>query len=92
MMRLSWVIFLMAIIGVAKVHLANRQTALRTECLVKLPAERLEIRRTLWEQQVKLAELTAPQQLRLRSREWALDIRGPEDVLPPAGPTVRRNR
>jgi hypothetical protein len=91
MMRFAWVILLMAAVGVGVVHLRLAQNRARTD-IQRLEADRLKLRRTLWEQQQRLAALTGPQQVRQRMREMALELSGPEDVLEAAKPTARQGR
>jgi hypothetical protein len=86
MLRLAWVIILMAAVGAAAVHLRLRATQARTQ-IQSLEAQRVQMRRQIWEQQVKLGELTAPQETRFRGKDTALDSSpGPT----PTGMTAER--
>jgi hypothetical protein len=90
-MRLAWIIVAFTAIGLAVVHLRLEQDAVRTG-LHRLEGDRLKVRRMLWDQHLRLGELTSPQRLRLRGREFALDMTGPEDALSSAGQTAKRSR
>ncbi len=91
MLRFAWVILLLAAVGVGVVHLRLQQNAARTE-IQRLEADRLKLRRTLWEQQERIGELTAPRQVRQRSHEMALELTGPEEMLEVSKQTARKGR
>ena len=82
MMRFAWVIAVLATVGAAEVCLRSGQDRTQAE-LYRLEAKRLQVRRTLWEQQLRASELSAPQETRKRGLGWALEVREP-GPLPPA--------
>lgn len=91
MMRFAWAIVLLSAIGGGLVQIRLSQNAVRTG-MYHMEAERLKVRRELWDQQLRLGELVSPQQIRLRSRELAVEMTGPEDVLENGKQTVQRAR
>ena len=91
MMRFAWAIVLLSAIGGGLVQIRLGQNAVRTG-MQHMEAERLKVRRELWDQQLRLGELVSPQQIRLRSRELAVEMTGPEDVLENGKQTVQRAR
>lgn len=54
MMRMAWIVLLMAAIAAAVVQLRSRQDAARAETF-RLEAERVTVRRKLWDQQIRLS-------------------------------------
>jgi len=89
-MRLIWVLIMMTAVGAAVAGLRSRALATQAE-LYRLEAQRLRVRRRIWEQQHRLGRLKAPREVELRRLDWALDLRGP-DERPEAGALVRRDR
>lgn len=83
MMRFAWVIVFLAGIAAAVVHLRLQQTQMRSQ-VYRLEAERLKVRRDLWAQQLRLGELTAPQNIRRLTAGWPVEMVGPGDSPPPA--------
>jgi len=76
MIRIGCIIVAMAAIGAAAVHLRVQQERVRSDCY-RLEAERLELRRTLWQQQLRLGELTAPEHIRRIHEDWPVELVGP---------------
>ena len=72
-MRLTFLIFSMAVIAVALVHLRRQETSLRHEIL-QIEASRVDLRRQLWSGQVDLAYKLRPEDVRRRSEEMALQM------------------
>ena len=77
MLRIGFLIVSLAAIGAAVVSVRAEQTQVRAE-LQRLDARRLEVRRRLWDQQVRLGELTAPKPTLWRARRWPLDLVAPD--------------
>jgi hypothetical protein len=65
-MRLATVILVLAGIAVALVHVRREEIAVRHE-IQRLQIRRVALRRTLWEQQVRLGYLAAPEEVRRRA-------------------------
>ncbi len=72
-MRLAIVIVSVAAIAVGLVHLRRTEIATRHR-IQRLSAEQIRLRRVLWDQQVRLGELTAPGRVRQRADEMALGL------------------
>ena len=72
-MRLAAVIVILAAIAVGLVHVRRAETIDRHQ-IQRLQLHRARLRRTLWDQQVRLGYLTAPGQIRRRSQKMALDL------------------
>ena len=89
-MRMAWVLILLAAVGAAAAGLRTRQIATQGG-LYRLEAKRLNVRRRLWDQQLRLGRLRAPRQTELRGQGWALEM-----VVPPGrgapDEVVRRDR
>ncbi len=85
MMRLAWVILMLAATAAGTVHLRLQQNRVRTD-MNNLEAQRLDVRRRLWDQQLRLGELTAPQHIRALSDGWPFQMVGPGE-LSPDGPS-----
>jgi hypothetical protein len=81
MMRLAWIIIGLTAISATVVHLRCRQSQTRTE-MYALESQRVQVRRTLWEQQVRLGDLTSPQNIRRLTFDWPLEIVSPGEVEP----------
>jgi hypothetical protein len=97
MMRLAWIIIGLTAISATVVHMRCRQSQARTEMYV-LESQRVQVRRTLWEQQVRLGDLTSPQNIRKLTSDWPLEVASPGDSeaapptakAKPAPPTVAK--
>jgi len=87
MMRLGWVIALMAAVGVALVQVRLSQNATRAR-MYRLEAERLRVRRRLWEQQLRLSEPIVGRPDKPWLEDWAVELTGPGS--PAAGSRVAR--
>jgi len=72
-MRMGIVIIVLAAMGVGLVQIRRQEMTARHE-IQSLRAAQVKIRRTLWEQQVRMGELTAPQAVRRRAAEMALGL------------------
>ncbi|HOD81647.1 MAG: hypothetical protein BWX88_01871 [Planctomycetes bacterium ADurb.Bin126] len=72
-MRLGIIIIALAAIAVALVQVRREEMVARHR-LQTLRAAQVKIRRALWEQQVRLGELTAPRAVRHRAAEMALGL------------------
>lgn len=95
MLRLAWLILLMSATAAGIVYARLQQNAVITQAQ-KLEAERLRVRRLLWDQQIRLGELAVPEEIR-RGDEWsaqAAEYKPPRTDRPgaPAGPPVRPPR
>jgi len=90
MMRLAWILVGLSAISASVVHLRCRQIQWRAE-MQHLDNERLLVRRTLWDQQLRLGDLTTPQNIRRLTLDWPLELVGPEDLDkdPLAGPAAQ---
>ena len=88
-MRLAWIIVAFAAIAAATVHLRLQQTRTRSE-IHNLQADRLEVRRRLWQQQLRLGELTSPRHIRRLARDWPMDVAEPGQAPSPVRRVVRR--
>jgi uncharacterized membrane protein YgcG len=90
MMRLAWILVGLAAISASVVHLRCRQIQSRAE-MQHLDNERLLVRRTLWDQQLRLGDLSTPQNIRRLTLDWPLELVGPEDLDkdPLAGPPAQ---
>ena len=75
-MRFVWIILAFTVIAVAMAHLRLEQASVRAETY-RLSALRHEVRRTLWDQQIRLGELTSPRQVNQRGRQLALELLPP---------------
>jgi len=72
-MRLMWIIVALCAIGVARVHLQRMEIEARHE-IQKQHTAQVDLRRTLWDQQVDLGYLTAPAAVNRRAEEMSLDL------------------
>ena len=72
-LRLAIVIVSVTAIAVGLVHLRRTEIATRHQ-IQRLSAEQIRLRRALWDQQVRLGELTAPQRVQQRADEMALGL------------------
>jgi hypothetical protein len=87
MMRLAWIIIGLTAISATVVHLRCRQSQARTESYL-LESQRVAVRRTLWEQQIRLGDLTSPQNIRRLTVDWPLEVVSPGE-FEPAPPTAK---
>ncbi len=83
-MRFAWIILAFAVIAAAMVHLRLERASVRADTF-RLSARRHEIRRELWNQQIRLGELTSPREVNQRGHQLALEL------LPP-GESFRGNQ
>lgn len=72
-MRMALVILSLAAIAVALVHIRRAETSLRNEVL-KLEAQQVKLRRTLWDQQMRLACMANPEAVKQRAAAMSLDL------------------
>ncbi|MDY7011097.1 MAG: hypothetical protein SVV80_10155 [Planctomycetota bacterium] len=86
-MRFAWIILAFAVIAVAMVHLRLEQAFVRAETF-QMSARRCEIRRRLWDHQIRLGELASPRQVNRRGRQLALELLPPGEFF--AGDQVVR--
>ncbi len=91
MMRLAWIILALGAMYAGLTHLRASQTASEAE-MYRLEARRIEVRRKLWDQQVRLGELSAPQPALWRARCWPLEIVGPDGLISPDGAVAHHER
>ena len=96
MLRLAWIIVAMGAISATLVHLRCRQIQARAE-MHHLEASRLQVHRALWDQQIRLGDLTSPPNLRRLTADWPLEIiesstlePKPKTATPPAAATVKK--
>jgi hypothetical protein len=91
-MRMLLLIAALCGIAVGLVQLRRAETAVRHD-IQRLQLREVSVRRTLWDQQVRLNHYTAPEQVRRRAHRMALDLRDGEPAPPsyarlsPAGAT-----
>lgn len=83
MMRIAWVIVLMGVIAAGVVKLRSDQHAAQA-AMYRIEAERLKVRRKLWNQQLELGRLMAPGPTLWRAQTWPLEIVGPDGSVPVA--------
>lgn len=79
----------MAAISAAAVRLCLEQARIRSE-MYSLEARRLTVRRSLWDQQLRLGELTAPQHIRMLAEGWPYQVAGPGEHSPEPRPAPGR--
>ena len=70
-MRLALIIVCLTSIAVARVHLRRSQLLVRHDQQEQANRQ-IELRRALWDQQVRLGYQTAPDRIRQRAQEMAL--------------------
>ena len=73
MRRLIFLILFLTAIAICLVHIRQGQSVTRYQ-IHKLRSKQIKLRRRLWDQQVKLGQLTAPREVRLRAEEMSLDL------------------
>ena len=71
--RLIFLIVFLTAIATYLVHIRQAESTARYE-IHKLQSQQIKLRRRLWDQQVKLGQLTAPREVRLRAEEMSLDL------------------
>ena len=76
MMRLAWVIVLLVAVAAATGLLRVRRIATQAD-VYRLEARRLRLRRRVWDQQLRLAQLKAPREVELRALSWGLRLDRP---------------
>ena len=72
-MRFAMVIVSLAAIAVALVHIRRAEITARHE-IQSLQLKQVDQRRRMWDQQIRLSQLTAPAQVRKRVDEMSLDL------------------
>ncbi len=87
-MRLGLVIAALAMVAVGLVQIRRAEIAARHE-IQRLETQQISLRRTLWDQQIRLGYLTAPREVRRRAGQMALDLVEPDDC-PPNGIAAQR--
>ncbi len=75
-MRFAWIILAFAVIASAMVHLRLERASVQADTF-RLSARRHEVRRELWNQQVRLGELTSLRQVNRRGHQLALELLPP---------------
>ncbi len=83
-MRFAWIILAFAVIAAGMVHLRLERASVQADTF-RLSARRHEVRRELWNQQIRLGELTSPREVNKRGYQLALEL------LPP-GESFRGNQ
>jgi len=84
--RMGLVIVLLAGIAVGLVHLRRGEIITRHE-IQRLQMRQVKLRRQLWNQQIRLGLLTAPDKVRQRVEQMKLDlVRAPAEGAPPGQP------
>lgn len=81
MTRMLLIVVALCGIAVGLVQLRRTETAVRHD-IQRLELRRVAVRRSLWDQQVRLNVRTAPSEVRRRAERMALDL---EDVQPSRG-------
>ena len=79
MIRLVLVIFSLAAIAVGQVHIRRADATVCHE-IQQLQRRQVSLRRRLWDQQVRLGYLTAPDELRHRAGLMALQLTEKQQV------------
>lgn len=85
-MRLAVVIAALALMAVTLVHLRRGELGIRHE-IQRLQTQEIFLRRTLWDQQIRLGYLTAPSEILRRAEEMSLNLDGPGQGLAEAETT-----
>ena len=95
-MKLAMVIVCLAAIGAGVVHFRRERTVLRNE-VQKLETRQIVLRRELWAQQVRMAWLVAPAEVRRRAKDLGLPLsdqarvqQGPSGTAAGTAPPRRR--
>ena len=88
-MRLAFVIVALAAVAVGLVQLRRREIGIRHE-IQQIRLKRVALRRTLWDQQVRLGYLTGPQQINRRVEDSPLGRTDTTDRLVRTDSTARQ--
>lgn len=72
-MRMGLVILLLAGMAVALVHIRRAEVSTRHE-IQRLRMGQVRLRRKLWDQQIRVGELTSPQEVRKRVERMKLKL------------------
>ncbi len=72
--RLAAMILILAGIAVSLVHIRRSEIVVRHE-IQHLQMQRVSLRRTLWDQQVRIGYLTAPREIRRRMEQLTMKAR-----------------
>ncbi len=83
-MRWAVVVIALAAVGAALVHFRRDEVRHRHE-IRRLTRQRVTLRRSLWDQQVQLSELTSPQRVRGFVASGSLDLVDRTDPEAPIG-------
>lgn len=78
-MRLAIIIISLTAIAVALIHMRRAELSMNCETQ-RLQMEQVTLRRTVWDQQVRLGRLLAPSEVKRRSEEMALDLVVPDST------------
>ena len=89
-MRTAWVIVILVAVGAALAVIRTKQVAAQARTY-QLEAERLQVRRRLWNQQLRLGRLRRPREVQVRFQDWALPL-APPGARPAGEHIVRRDR
>ena len=76
-MRLAIIIIGVTAIAVTLIHMRRAELAMNCE-MQRLQMEQVTLRRTLWDQQVRLGHLLAPSEVKRRSDEMSLNLVVPD--------------
>jgi hypothetical protein len=76
-MRLGLVILLLAGMAVALVHVRRAEVSTRHE-IQRLRMRQVTLRRKLWDQQIRVGELTSPREVRKRVEQMKLKLVRPD--------------
>lgn len=76
-MRLAIIIVALTAIAVTLIHMRRAELSMNCE-MQRLQLEQVSLRRTLWDQQVRLGKVLAPPEVKRRSDEMALDLVVPD--------------
>ena len=83
-MRWAVVVIALAAVGAALVHFRRDEVRYRHE-IRRLTRQQVTLRRSLWDQQVQLSELTSPQRVRGFVASGSLDLVDRTDPEAPIG-------
>ena len=81
MMRLAWIILALAILAGGVVHLRRLQTNEQAR-LHQLEVERISVRRTLQDRQLRHDHMSGPRPAAWRAQTWPLEIVAPDGTAP----------
>ena len=85
-MRLAFIIVCLTAIGVGLVHIRREEVALHHEVQSK-QSRHVELRREIWDRQVRLGHMTTPRNIRHRAEVLGLDI---DNTTPEYSVAMRR--